>query len=111
MRFDDNDDFKKLYREAYDDQESTGGIPEELLGDYLDKTSKRKPKIEVIGNTNREYLAFIIGGLSAIKMSDSKKTMILHSIATRLNISHKDASKLLKTLMTNNNKHYEDNKK
>jgi|APSaa5957512493_1039668.scaffolds.fasta_scaffold112994_2 hypothetical protein len=108
LRFSDEDDFSKSFEKAYNDHNTTGGLPDELVDEYHDNVNpdKKQPKLKILGNSDREYLSFIIGGLSTqTDMSDSRKSRAMHSVANRLGISHDEAKQLLKTLMANNNIH------
>jgi len=105
-------DFNSEFSKVYNDHNSSGGIPDEFVDEYYAKT---KPKhrssatLRILGCSDREYLSFIIGGLATqTDMSDSRKSRAMHNVANRLNISHEEASKLLKTLMGNSNQHAEE---
>jgi hypothetical protein len=98
------------FEDDYNEFMYSGGLHEESIEkDYeqIDHNSNNNT-MKINGCSNKEFLSFMIGGLSCSDIPDERKSSILHMIAENIGVTHEEASRLLQTLNTNAGK-YSDN--
>jgi hypothetical protein len=91
------------FEDDYNDFQNSSGLPDESAELYYKHIDRKleNDKIDIIGCSDREFLSYMIGGLSCSNIPDENKSHILHMIAEKLDISRYDASKLLESLNHN----------
>jgi hypothetical protein len=87
----------------YDDFSNSGGLHKEDVNIPSDRDRildrRPTPKIRMTKCTSREFLSFLVGGLSSTTdLCDSSRSKILRSVAKNIGLSQEEASALLRSL-------------